>query len=413
MTPRRVIRTYLAINFLFSLSMALIWGVNTLFLMGAGLSIFQVMLANAAFTFGSMVFEIPTGVVADTLGRRVSLLLCLATLFVTTLAYVAIAWVHAGLWPFVAVSVLLGLGFTFYTGAVDAWLVDAMAHVAPGEPLERIFSRGQSAFGAAMLIGTLAGGVLGQVHLSLPYLVRAVLIVPTFFIASTFMKEIGFKPRALQLRRVPEEMRRVFVDGMRFGLRHPVVRPLMFASIVQGSFAMYAFYSWQPYFLDLLGRHLVWINGVIAALIAVSSIVGNFLVPTLSRIARSRSALLIGCVLLQCASAVGAGTLRSFIGVVALYLVHCVATGVLTPVKQGYLNTLFPSGQRATLISLDSLFGDGGAAVGQTGWGYISQHRSIARAWVLGGATLILGVPFYLQARRNDPSHDAFSAPAP
>src|SRR5256885_11787871 len=50
--------------------------------------IFQVMLTNAAFTLGSMVFEIPTGVVADTVGRRISLLLCLATLFVTTLLYV-------------------------------------------------------------------------------------------------------------------------------------------------------------------------------------------------------------------------------------------------------------------------------------------------------------------------------------
>src|SRR2546422_8234541 len=49
------------------------------------------MMTNAAFTLGNVLFEIPTGVVADTLGRRVSLLLCLATLFGTTLLYVAIA----------------------------------------------------------------------------------------------------------------------------------------------------------------------------------------------------------------------------------------------------------------------------------------------------------------------------------
>ena len=88
----RIIRTYLAISFLFNLAMSLIWGVDTLFKLGAGLNIFQVMLTNAAFTLGSMVFEIPTGVVADTVGRRISLLLCLATLFVTTLLYVTTAW---------------------------------------------------------------------------------------------------------------------------------------------------------------------------------------------------------------------------------------------------------------------------------------------------------------------------------
>src|SRR5438552_422373 len=88
----RIIRTYFAITGLFNLAMSLIWGIDTLFKMGAGLDIQQVLLTNAAFTLGSMIFEIPTGVVADTLGRRVSLLLCLVTLFTTTLLYVASAW---------------------------------------------------------------------------------------------------------------------------------------------------------------------------------------------------------------------------------------------------------------------------------------------------------------------------------
>src|SRR3989449_7857701 len=122
----RIIRTYFAITFLFNLAMSLIWGVDTLFKLGAGLDIFQVMLTNAAFTLGSMVFEIPTGVVADTVGRRISLLLCLATLFVTTLLYVGIAWRGRGLWPFAPGSVFLRLGHTVLTSAVDAWLVDRL-----------------------------------------------------------------------------------------------------------------------------------------------------------------------------------------------------------------------------------------------------------------------------------------------
>src|SRR2546422_9905664 len=89
--------------------MSLIWGIDTLFKMGAGLDIQQVLLTNAAFTLGSMVFEVPTGVVADTVGRRVSLLLCLVTLFVTTLLYVTIAWRGGGFWAFMWVSVFLGL----------------------------------------------------------------------------------------------------------------------------------------------------------------------------------------------------------------------------------------------------------------------------------------------------------------
>src|SRR5207247_1679407 len=116
--PHTIIRAYFAITGLFNLAMSLIWGIDTLFKMGAGLDIQQVLLTNAAFTLGSMVFEVPTGVVADTVGRRVSLLLCLVTLFVTTLLYVAIAWRGGGFWAFMWVSVFLGLGYTFYTGAV-------------------------------------------------------------------------------------------------------------------------------------------------------------------------------------------------------------------------------------------------------------------------------------------------------
>ncbi|HEY3140233.1 MAG TPA: hypothetical protein VGJ86_03845 [Acidimicrobiales bacterium] len=71
-------RVYLAISGLFTLSASVIWGVNTLFLLDAGLDTFQVFVANAAFTAGMVLFEIPTGVVADTSGRRRSFLLSAA-----------------------------------------------------------------------------------------------------------------------------------------------------------------------------------------------------------------------------------------------------------------------------------------------------------------------------------------------
>jgi MFS family permease len=96
MKPTSVVRTYLVISGLFTLSASVIWGVNTLFLLDAGLDIFEVFVANAAFTAGMVIFEIPTGVVADTSGRRRSFLLSAVTLLVGTLGYVAIAAVAVG-----------------------------------------------------------------------------------------------------------------------------------------------------------------------------------------------------------------------------------------------------------------------------------------------------------------------------
>src|ERR671914_119371 len=97
MTPERVVRTYLVITALFTLSASLIWGINTLFLLDAGLDIFEVFVANAAFTAAMALFEVPTGVVADTRGRRASFLLSESTLAIGTLAYVAVAAFGGGL----------------------------------------------------------------------------------------------------------------------------------------------------------------------------------------------------------------------------------------------------------------------------------------------------------------------------
>ncbi len=139
---RRILAGYFTLAGLYTLSAALIWGVNTLFLLHAGLSFFEVFIANAAFSAGMVLFEVPTGVVADTLGRRLSFLLSVTVLAATTLLYVGLAEVGAGVVPFAIVSVFIGLGYTFYSGAMEAWLVDALErHRVPRAPRPRLRTR--------------------------------------------------------------------------------------------------------------------------------------------------------------------------------------------------------------------------------------------------------------------------------
>ena len=82
---RRIQRVYLTLLLLHTLAASLIWGINTLFLLDAGLTNTQAFAANAFFTAGLVLFEVPTGVIADTRGRRLSYLLGTLTLSVTTL----------------------------------------------------------------------------------------------------------------------------------------------------------------------------------------------------------------------------------------------------------------------------------------------------------------------------------------
>ena len=96
-TPEQVKRRYYAIVGLWNLSASAIWGVNTLFLLNAGLSLYETFVANAFFTAGMLLFEVPTGVIADTRGRRTSFLAALAVLFVGTLWYLYLANTGGGL----------------------------------------------------------------------------------------------------------------------------------------------------------------------------------------------------------------------------------------------------------------------------------------------------------------------------
>ena len=79
-TPASVQRVYLSLLLGNTLAASLIWGINTIFLLDAGLSNLEAFAANAFFTAGMVIFEVPTGIVADTIGRRVSYLLGTVTL---------------------------------------------------------------------------------------------------------------------------------------------------------------------------------------------------------------------------------------------------------------------------------------------------------------------------------------------
>ncbi|HEY5388843.1 MAG TPA: MFS transporter, partial [Thermoleophilia bacterium] len=257
-------------------------------------------------------------------------------------------------------------------------------------------------FGAFMLVGTTAGGFLGQLHLWIPYALRAAVLVPAFLLGLVAMRDLGFAGRTLTLGGFAGETRRIARAGVAYGLRDPVVRFIMLATLVQGIFFVYGFYSWQKYFLDLLGKDLVWVTGIIAALVGLTQMLGNSLVGRITKRFADRGLILMVAVAVSTVAVVGAALVQQFWVAVPLYLVSTAAFGVYMPVKQGWLNARIPSAERATIISLDALFGDGGMTVGQIGLGYVSQVVSIPAAWLIGGLTQAAALPLLAGARRAD-----------
>ena len=403
---RRTIAGYYVLSGLYTLSAAAIWGVNTLFLLDAGLDFFEVFVANGAYSLGTVLFEVPTGVVADTLGRRVSFLLSVTVLAASTFLYVGLAQVDAGVIAFSLASILMALGFTFYSGAMEAWLVDALKATGYHGLLDRVFARGQQVTGAAMLVGTVGGGILGQIDLGIPYLVRSGLLIAVFLLAYVVMHDVGFTPRQLAFRQLPTEIAANARAGVAYGWAQRPIRLLMLASLVQTGFIAWAFYAAQPYLLDLLDSKAIWVAGFVAAGIAASTIVGNEVVELASRYCGRRTTLLLVGGVLQTVAAVVVGFAGSFWVALPALLVMTAGLGITSPVRQAYIHQLIPTERRATVISFDSMVSGGGGVAGQVGLGALGQARSVGSAFVVGGLTTAAALPLIGAVRRLGGAQD-------
>ena len=403
---RRVQRVYLLLTLLSTLSASFIWGINTLFLLDAGLNNTEAFAANAFFTAGMVVFEVPTGALADIWGRRVSYLLGAATLLGSTLLYLVMWQAHAPLWGWALASVVLGLGFTFFSGATEAWLVDALKASGFRGSLESVMARGQVVGGAAMLAGSVAGGVIAQAtNLGMPYVIRSVCLGLTLVAAFFLMKDIGFTPDRGKGPLV--EVRRVLRGTLDNGWRNPPVRWLMLAAVFLGGVDMFAFYALQPYLLELYGdRKAFGIAGLAAAIVAGTEMLAGFVVPLVRRLFKRRTTALVAMSLAGIASLALIGVTRSFPLAIVLLVVWGLTFSATVPIRQAYINGIIPSRERATVLSFDNLMGSAGGVAAQPALGRAADVWGYPTAYLLGAAVQLVAVPFLLLSRREKAASD-------
>jgi len=404
-TSRSVIRTYLSLTLFNTLAASLIWGINTLFLLEAGLSIVEAFAANAFFTAGMVLFEIPTGVIADSKGRRLSYLLGTVTLAITTLLYLVLFWTQAPFVLWALVSLFLGLGFTFFSGATDAWLVDALKFTKFKGQLDSVFGKAQVVGGISMLVGSVGGGLIAQFsNLGVPYIVRAGLLVVTFIVALVFMRDLGFAPEARVKYR--HAVKQILTTSLRFGFGKPAVRWVILAAPFISGVMVYVFYALQPYLLELYGDSTAyWIAGLAAAIVAGAQIIGGLLVPVFRRLFKRRTAVLLFGTAISAVILVLLGLFPNFYFVIAMVVIWGLLGSAITPVRQAYLNDLIPSKQRATVLSFDSLLGSSGGVVSQPALGKAADVYSYGFSYIIAGIVQLLALPFlFLANRRHEPA---------
>jgi len=405
-TPRSIQRTYLTLLLGNTLAASLIWGINTIFLLDAGLSNLEAFAANAFFTAGMVLFEVPTGIVADTIGRRVSYLLGTLTLMASTFLYVLLWQIGAPLWEWAIASMLLGLGFTFFSGAVEAWLVDALTATGYTGELETVFGRGQVVTGAAMLIGSVAGGFIArQTSLGVPFVLRGLVLIVMFGLAFRLMHDVGFKPE--KGGRPLVEMRKIAANSVEYGWRVPAVKWLMVESLFTGGVGIYAFYALQPYLLELYGDPQAYqVAGLVAAIVAGAQIAGGILAPRIRRLFHRRTSALLVTAGISVVALGLIGLIESFWAVIGLTVVWALMFAATLPIRQSYLNGLIPSRQRATILSFDSMMSSTGGVWTQPLLGRAADAWGYAPSYAIGAGISILALPCLALSRQQNAPAD-------
>ena len=397
-------RRFLLLRGLRWLPTGLLIPVLVLLLLDRGLSLAQIGLVTAAQGFVVMLLELPTGALADALGRRRVLMAAVSA----EIAAVALLVVADNLPALFVVFALQGVYRALDSGPLDAWYVDTAQAADPDADIERGLAHGGVVLGLAISAGSLAGGGLvalgplgGIDALVLPLLASLALELVHLTAVALLMTEARpVRPVAARgaLRSTPTVIR----DAIGLVRGSTVLVALVAVEFLWG-FGMVAFETFTPARLtDVLNdadRAAAPLGPANAAAWLISA-AGALAAPALAaRLGAARTGAILRVV--QGLTVVGIALAAGPIGVLAAYLVTMAVHGAANPVHQGMLHRAVtgPS-TRATVISANSLTAQTGGAIGGIALGALADTTTLTTATLAGAAVLAVAAPLYLLAGR-------------
>ena len=217
---------YMAVDGFFSQMMRVMFSVFLILRLDLGA--FQLVLMGTILEVSYLVFETPTGVVADTISRRTSIVIGLLG---SGAAFMLLAFAE-GFWMAAATQVMWGIFATFQSGADVAWLTDEVGE----ETARPLYLRGDQFWHAAALVGIIVGVGLGTADLALPIFVAgagfALLGVGLWVV----MPEDGFERRPREEgERLHHSLLATFREGVAAMRAHPALMLILATAALHGA----------------------------------------------------------------------------------------------------------------------------------------------------------------------------------
>lgn len=414
-STRHIQHVYYLITSLFWFATALPLPLIVLLGLARGLDLAQVGLLMGSYALTVALLELPTGGLADAIGRkRVSILAYGCGAAATVIMLFAFSFP-----VFLAASVLNGIARALSSGALDAWFVDSLQAADPEIDLQPVLAKAGIFTLLSLGLGTGLGGLIPLrfdhlppdgttvfTPLSMPMLFAFAAQLLLIALTVLLVREDLTLARAGDWRQGFSKVPAMVRTGIALTRRNSTILLLMGASMA-GGLAMISLESfWQPNFARLLGGsqgHTPVFGLVLGGSFLVGA-AGNALATPLSRLLGRRYGLV--CAVFQ--GAWGASVVLLALqtelplAVLFFWLAYMSMGGVNSP-HNTLLNREIPAEQRSSMLSIASLATYAGAGLGAGGLGYLAEHVSISSAWIVSGVVLMISLGLYLRidARRT------------
>lgn len=401
MTAKKVQNLFFLENFVFHLFFGFILSVYVLYLLENGCTMLQAGIINALYMITTCVFEIPTGVFADTFGNKKSVLICFFMTFIGCIGY----GISTSMFGFIVAEMLLAFGFTFYSGAFETLIIYNLKQTKEFflakdndssfvKFKQEMFSQAELIKSFAIILGGFGGAFIGVYNLRITWFIAALSGVFGFIVVFKCFKETGTTIR-FNCNNVPDlikqilnEMKKNFSLGFRTLKNSKVVFWLTIIGMVW-FFGLSGFnMQWQPNFADSGGKEMiknVWV--VFISFVAF----GNLITRWLAKFEhKERYFIFLGLF-----GAGICGLISSWQGFFLYKLMffssHEIFRGIYNPLETSYANSHINDQVRSTVRSFMRSFYTLGSFAGLILTGWIADNFSIDVSWMVCGGALVLG----------------------
>lgn len=388
-----------------------IFPVMSLFILKEGVNYFQLGIVMAVYSGAVILAELPTGGLADTIGRKPTYISALLFL----MAGSSILIFFSGFSMLITGFFVMGIGRALSSGALDAYFIDAILNRDSNADIQKIMAKSGFAVPLALGCGSLlggflpdwtAGGLLPQIFTN-PYTTNFIVyfalngILAVFILIFIHEPGMVFTPAATLkgIKQLPDQIR----TSVRFGLKTPIILILMIGTMIWGFSISSLEQFWQPRVQEItVSDGDSWIFGVLGFGYFLAASLGSLLSIPLCRICRDNyvlvmilSRFLMGAFLIALAFQAGLPMFSLF------YFVVFAFNGLSGPSGAALFNRAVPSEKRSTMLSLESLFLQIGGIGGSLLLGGMARVFSIRTAWIFAGLLLLLFsliyvfIPFY------------------